>query len=139
MQDIIKADNFCSTFFQGPKLASKPAWGRLQKGGNGQMIGPEPDAERAQCGALVLIQRLHVVGHFGAVEDAKVFCKLEGDATGNAGKGFGSFQFQKRPKQFFNVSLKPKINAGLNQFARRRIKMLVGENAKPRLQCLFAR
>ena len=64
-------DTFNATMFQRPELGCHRTRCGLQQSGQINMIGAKADTDFAQSRTTILIETLHFVGHFAALEHAK--------------------------------------------------------------------
>src|ERR1043165_9669142 len=97
-------------------------------------MGAEANAMRAQPGARRLIEAFDLVSDFLALQHTEGRHQLERNASGNASNVLGFAKGYERAKQLVDVRLEPLREARLDAVARRASELLVGEDAKPRLQ-----
>ena len=71
-------------------------------------------------------------------ERAELLGDLERDAAGHAADILGIGELEQRAEQPLDVRLEPLIEPGLHAVARRAGELLVGNDAHPRLEDLFA-
>src|SRR5713101_5065265 len=97
-------------------------------------MGAETNAVRAQARARGLIEALHLLGDLLPLQHPERFDELEGDATRKAGNVLGLAERDQWPQQFLDMGLQPEREPRLDAIARRARQLLVGEDAKARLQ-----
>ena len=77
-------DTFNATMFQRPKLRCQGTRCGLQQSGHINMISAKTNTDFAQSHATILIKALHIFCNFAALQHAKCFGHLEGNAAAHA-------------------------------------------------------
>ena len=85
VDDVAEAGLVLAVVLQRPQQRDEAGRAGLQQRRNEDVVGAEANAEPAQRGAALLVERLDVVGDVAAVEDAEILDELEGDAAADAG------------------------------------------------------
>ena len=129
---------FEAALFQSPELGCEGARRRLQQRREIEVIGAEAHAELTQAGARRLLKRLHFFGDARAFQHAERFRDLERQTARDAFKTLALLEFRERAEQLRHVLGQPEIETALDEIERGAGQLLVGENARARLQDMIA-
>ncbi len=102
------------------------------------MVGAKADAITAHGGAGVLIQRLDLIGHVAAEQDAEIFNQLEGQTFGETLQIFGARNIVERLQNRCDLVIDEALDAGERVVTRIAAQLLVGQKDDARLHDVVA-
>ena len=100
------------------------------------MKAPKRTPSWRKLGALLLAQRLDLLGNLLARQDAQIFDKPEGDAAHGAFEPFGVVELDQWFDDLGDVAFDEFLQARLNGFALGAVQLIVGDDVDARLQSL---
>ena len=118
---------------QAPEQQAQFCRCRLQQQRHEKIEGAKARAGIAQFGAVILRQRLNILGDLVARQHAHMFHEAEGNAAHDALKALLLLKLQQRLEHRCDMALHPFVEARLNLVAVRTRQLFVGDDRHGRL------